>query len=68
MKRLLPFAAGLLLGFLCASRLRPPVLSGPALELALDIDEMASPSFFRRTVRLRSRPAGAVSKGSSPAA
>ena len=68
MKHLLPFAAGLLLGFLCGSRQRPPVLTGLDLALDMDIDEMASPSFFRRTVRLRSRSADPVSKGSSPAA
>jgi hypothetical protein len=60
LNRLFPFAAGVLLGFLCGSRQRPPVL----IDLAVDVEELASPSVFRRTVGLRCRPLGPVSQGS----
>jgi len=66
MKRLLPFAAGLVLGFLCVSRRRQPALV--PLEMEVEVDELASPSIFRGTVRLRSRPVTPVSKGARQAA
>ena len=50
------FVAGLIVGIVCSRRQRPPEF----IDLALEIDEMATPSIFRRTIRLRSHP---VSKG-----
>jgi hypothetical protein len=38
------------------------------LDLNIDVEELASPSIFRRTVRLHSRPGIPVSKGSPQAA
>ena len=52
---------GVLVGFLCTSR-RKPV----PFEMAIDTEEMATPSIFRRTVRLRYRAADPVSKGVAP--
>ena len=53
MKALALFVTGFFLGFALGSRYR----SIEPCKLAIDVDEMASPSFFRRTVLLRLEPA-----------
>lgn len=57
MKTLALFLSGFFVGVALGSRSRP---SDPS-RLALDIDELASPTLFRRTVLLRLDP---VPKGS----
>ena len=51
MKNLTLFAVGFFVGLLCCQPRHPE-----PCKVALDIDEMASPSFFRRTVLLRMDP------------
>ncbi len=55
MKELTLFLAGFFVGLICCPRGTEPC------KLALDIEELASPSVFRRTVLLRLGP---VPKGS----
>ena len=55
------FISGVLVGYLCG-QLRPP---RPA-ETSFEIDEMATPSIFRRTTKLQYRPVSPVSKGVAP--
>jgi len=57
MKTLTLFLSALLLGYLWGRQAR-------ADELAVEVDDLMSPTIFRRTVSLRNGPQPPVSKGS----
>jgi len=58
MKPLTLFLAALLLGYLWGRQTE-------AAELAVEVDDLMSPTTYRRTVRLRNGPQPPVSKGVS---
>ncbi|MGA7524471.1 MAG: hypothetical protein WBW84_18610 [Acidobacteriaceae bacterium] len=58
MKAVTLLLSGLLLGYLFSRRRRPL-----CLDVNIETEEMATPSIFRRTVKLRYRPVTPVSKG-----
>ncbi|MBV8113216.1 MAG: hypothetical protein JO300_00635 [Silvibacterium sp.] len=58
MKGLAVFLAGFLAEVLLTSQQQSPVF-----ELAVDVDDLMSPTVFNRRIRLHSRPSQPVSKG-----
>ena len=58
MKGLAVFLAGFLTAVLLASRQQ-----SPAFELAVDVDDLLSPTVFNRRIRLHHQPSHPVSKG-----
>jgi hypothetical protein len=61
MKGITLVLAGLVLGLLCIRRRRPAFA-----DLRLEIEELATPSLFRRTLKIDYRPVRPVSKGVAP--
>lgn len=61
MRAITLFISGALVGYLVGRRRALQV------DIRLETDEMATPSIFRRTVKLRYRPLSPVSKGVAPA-